>query len=655
MNDMKFISFASNYYQYPIGKVISAALPTQIKKGFPLISYIDQLSLTNQGKACSTSNLKKSAPKQAELLEILKIKVRLNEKDLNNLSPNWRRYYKGLIEKKLVKKDRVINNYRVNQKYIRPSSGPELNSEQANAVNTIINEKKFKTFLIDGVTGSGKTEVYLHLIKNTLKDDKQCLILVPEIGLTSQFINRIIKRIGLIPHQFHSSCTENEKLITWKAIRDSKAKIVLGTRSAIFSPFKNLGIIIVDEENDVSYKQQEGFRYSARDLAIIKAKHCDIPVILGSATPSIESINQCKKNIYSKLKLSERAGPAKLPSMHLIDINKNKTKDGISDLLLKTMNEHLKKDGQILIFVNRRGYAPTLICKSCNYIEKCKRCDSRMTVYQSKNSLICHHCGSKEKLKTSCHLCGSEYVALGQGTQRIESALNKHFSSEWIMRIDSDSTKSKGSLDKALEAAKSGTAKILIGTQMLSKGHHFSSLTLVAIINADQGLFSNDFRGSERLAQSITQVAGRAGRENKKGQVLIQTEYPDHPFWETLFKGGYKSTIRLILEERKQTGWPPYSYIALLRTESHQKKFTWEFLKKSKLILSSDKSTIDILGPVSAPMEKKAGKYRGQLLLQSNNRKILNHCITSFIQEIESKKITRRVKWSLDIDPIELF
>ena len=341
--------------------------------------------------------------------------------------------------------------------------------------------------------------------------------------------------------------------------------------------------------------------------------------------------------------------------MHLIDINKNKTKDGISDLLLKTMNEHLKKNGQILVFVNRRGYAPTLICKSCNHIEKCKRCDSRMTVYQSKNSLICHHCGSKEKLKTSCHVCGSEYIALGQGTQRIESALNKHFSSEWIMRIDSDSTKSKDSLDKALEAAKSGTAKILIGTQMLSKGHHFSSLTLVAIINADQGLFSNDFRGSERLAQSITQVAGRAGRENKKGQVLIQTEYPDHPFWETLFKGGYKNAIRLILEERKQTGWPPYSYIALLRTESHQKKFTWEFLKKSKLILSSNNSTIDILGPVSAPMEKKAGKYRGQLLLQSNNRKILNHCISSFIQEIESKKITRRVKWSLDIDPIELF
>ena len=238
MNDMKFISFASNYYQYPIGKVISAALPVQLKKGFPLISYIDQLSLTNQGKACSISNLKKSAPKQAELLEILKIKVRLNEKDLNNLSPNWRRYHMGLIEKKLVKKDRVINNYWANQKYIRSSSGPNLNSEQTNAVNTIINEKEFKTFLIDGVTGSRKTEVYLHLIKNTLKNDKQCLILVPEIGLTSQFINRIIKRIGLIPHQFHSSCTENEKLITWKAIRDSKAKIVLGTRSAIFSPFK---------------------------------------------------------------------------------------------------------------------------------------------------------------------------------------------------------------------------------------------------------------------------------------------------------------------------------------------------------------------------------------------------------------------------------
>ena len=344
-----------------------------------------------------------------------------------------------------------------------------------------------------------------------------------------------------------------------------------------------------------------------------------------------------------------------MPSMHLIDLNKGHSEDGLSKLLIKSMNEHIENDGQILVFINRRGYAPTLICKTCNFIAECSRCDSRMTLYLSKKLLLCHHCNYKEKYKNSCIKCDSEMMALGQGSQRIEDALKKHFPNEQILRIDSDSTQQKSSLDEALEKAKAGKAKILVGTQMLSKGHHFSSLSLVVVVNADQGLFSNDFRGSERLAQNIIQVAGRAGREKKKGQVIIQTEYPDHPFWPLLFQGGYKEIVEMTLMDRKSANWPPYSFIVLIRAQSHRKKYTWSFLEEAKKILISQKPNFSILGPVSAPMEKKASHYRGQLLLQSKGRKSLNQTLKMFIDEIERKKFVRRVKWSIDVDPIELF
>ena len=473
--------------------------------------------------------------------------------------------------------------------------------------------------------------------------------------MINQLNRRIEFRLGIKPSQYHSGLTENERFITWKKIQESKTRIILGTRSAILAPFKNLGLIVVDEEHDISYKQQEGFRYSARDLAVMRAKNFNIPIILGSATPSLESFNQHVNNKYKYLTLKKRAGNAKMPSMHLIDLNKGHSEDGLSKLLIKSMNEHIENDGQILVFINRRGYAPILICKTCNFIAECSRCDSRMTLYLSKKLLLCHHCGYKEKYKKSCIKCDSEMIALGQGSQRIEDSLKKHFPNEQILRIDSDSTRQKSSLNEALEKAKTGKAKILVGTQMLSKGHHFSSLSLVVVVNADQGLFSNDFRGSERLAQNIIQVAGRAGREKKKGQVIIQTEYPDHPFWPLLFQGGYKEIVEMTLMDRKSANWPPYSFIVLIRAQSHRKKYTWSFLEEAKKILISQKPNFSILGPVSAPMEKKASHYRGQLLLQSEGRKSLNQSLKVFIDEIERKKFVRRVKWSIDVDPIELF
>ncbi len=630
-------------------------MPGNLRKGKSLTKFIDSIVITDNGKNVDLVSLKKRAPKQAALMSILMENHTLDSNGLSNIFPEWKKYSKRPIEKNWIKIEQIIESHKDIQKLDKNTKGPALNSEQKKAILDVKKSHTFNTFLLDGVTGSGKTEIYLSLISDVIERGQDALILVPEIGLINQLNRRIEVRLGIKPSQYHSGLTENERFITWKKIQESKTRIILGTRSAILAPFKNLGLIVVDEEHDISYKQQEGFRYSARDLAVMRAKNFNIPIILGSATPSLESFNQHVNNKYKYLTLKKRAGNAKLPSMHLIDLNKGHSEDGLSKLLIKSMNEHIENDGQILVFINRRGYAPTLICKTCNFIAECSRCDSRMTLYLSKKLLLCHHCGYKEKYKKSCIKCDSEMIALGQGSQRIEDSLKKHFPNEQILRIDSDSTRQKSSLDEALEKAKAGKAKILVGTQMLSKGHHFSSLSLVVVVNADQGLFSNDFRGSERLAQNIIQVAGRAGREKKKGQVIIQTEYPDHPFWPLLFQGGYKEIVEMTLMDRKSANWPPYSFIVLIRAQSHRKKYTWSFLEEAKKILISQKPNFSILGPVSAPMEKKASHYRGQLLLQSEGRKSLNQSLKVFIDEIERKKFVRRVKWSIDVDPIELF
>ena len=630
-------------------------MPGNLRKGKSLTKFIDSVVITDNGKNIDLVSLKKRAPKQAALMRILMKKNILDSHVLSNIFPEWKKYSKRPIEKNWIKIEQIIESYRDPQKLNKSTKVPKLNSEQKKAILDVKNSPTFNTFLLDGVTGSGKTEVYLSLISDVIERGQDALILVPEIGLINQLNRRIEARFGIKPSQYHSGLTETERFITWKKIQESKTRITLGTRSAILAPFKNLGLIVVDEEHDISYKQQEGFRYSARDLAIMMAKDFNIPIILGSATPSIESFKQHVNEKYKYLTLKKRAGNAKLPSMHLIDLNNGNSEDGLSKLLIKTINEHIKNDGQILVFINRRGYAPTLICKTCNYIAECSRCDSRMTLYLSKKLLLCHHCGYKEKFKKNCIKCNSEMMALGQGSQRIEDTLKKYFPNEQILRVDSDSTRKKGSLNEALETAKKGKAKILVGTQMLSKGHHFSSLSLVVVVNADQGLFSNDFRGSERLAQNIIQVAGRAGRENKKGQVIIQTEYPDHPFWPLLFQGGYKKIVEMTLLDRKSANWPPYSFIVLIRAQSHRKKYTWSFLEEARRILVSQKPDFSVLGPVSSPMERKASQYRGQLLLQSTRRKSLNQSLKIFIDEIERKKLGQRVKWSIDVDPIELF
>ena len=416
------------------------------------------------------------------------------------------------------------------------------------------------------------------------------------------------------------------------------------------------GLIIVDEEHDHSFKQHEGLRYSARDLAIARAKHLDIPIVLGSATPTLEMLQHCESGNYAHLVLPNRAGSAKPPVIRLVDLGRAASSEGLSEPLAVAIEKHLAADGQALLYLNRRGFAPTLICTACGHVAECARCDSRMTVHASDRRLRCHHCGVSRSLDDTCGECGEAVRPLGEGTQRLEDVLRRRFPQHSITRIDSDSTQRKGAMDEALQQATLGEADILVGTQMLSKGHHFPKLTLVGVVNADQGLFGADFRSDERLAQSIVQVAGRAGRESRVGEVLIQTAFPAHPFWQRLIEGGYPGVARHALEERDATHWPPFSRLALIRSAAHRRADAHAFLDVAAArIAASGAARIRVLGPVDAPMARRAGRYRAQLLLQSADRRALHEILANLRPALEAEPVARKVRWSIDVDPVELF
>ena len=654
-SDLWLIRFTSDYYHHPIGECVAAALPALLRQGRPLLVSHSVLELTAAGVACPPETLKR-APRQAELLAHLQAVGGSRFDALDETVTNWRRSRAGLEEKGLVVVREIEDDERQGTTPVDAVPGPTLNPEQQLAVDAILGNEGFRTTLLDGVTGSGKTEVYLRVMQQVLEAGRQVLILVPEIGLTSQFVERLRERLGVPPVLLHSALTDAARLSAWRSAHNGSARLVLGTRSAVFVPLRNPGLIVVDEEHDTSFKQQEGLRYSARDLSIARAKHLDIPVVLGSATPSIETASRAEAGTYQHLTLTARAGGALPPLLRLVDLNRHPADEGLSGPLAAAIDSHLSRDGQVLIFLNRRGFAPTLICSACGHIAECQRCDSRMTVHRGESSLTCHHCGATRPLDGACSECGERCVPLGHGTERIEDTLRARFPGQSITRIDSDSTRLKGTMDKALSMAVSGEARILVGTQMLSKGHHFPRLTLVGVINADQGLFSTDFRGAERLAQSLTQVAGRAGRERQQGEVFIQTAFAAHPFWSELLTGGYHQVARFAFAERQATGWPPCSYLALIRASATQREATWTFLEQAaRACAARPIDGVRVLGPVSAPMERRAGRIRGQLLLQSQNRQALHQALRALQQELDGSASARRVRWSIDVDPIELF
>ena len=656
--DRWLFRFTSDYYHHPIGEVVAAALPALLRQGKALNPVVQRVAITGEGAAQSLSAVASKAPRQAELLELLgghaNDGVRFDV--LDEAMPGWRRIRKTMLDKSWLRLFEAPPEPDFEPQTGDATDGPTLNVDQTKALEVIRSQPGFHVSLLDGVTGSGKTEVYLRLMKDVLAAGRQVLVLVPEIGLTPQFVARLKERLGIEPALLHSSLPDSIRLSAWRSARNGSASLVLGTRSAVFAPLKNPGLIVVDEEHDSSFKQQEGLRYSARDLAIAKAKHLGVPIVLGSATPSIESLQHCTEGMYHHVSLPSRAGSAVPPLMRLVDLNQQSAYDGISVPLLNAIEENLQAGGQVLIFLNRRGFAPTLICSSCGHIAECRRCDARMTVHAGDPKLLCHHCGASRPVESRCPECGGPCRPLGQGTERLEESLAQQFPDRRITRIDSDSTRLKDTMNEALALAMKGDADILVGTQMLSKGHHFPNLTLVGVINADQGLFGTDFRSSERLAQSLIQVAGRSGREQRQGEVIIQTAFPKHPFWGELFRGGYELVARLALQERLAASWPPFSRLALIRAAAHKRSDTHRFLEAARgKAQAVGSSNVSILGPVSAPMERRAGRYHAQLLLQSTDRQALHRLLQVLRPELETDKTARRVRWSVDVDPIELF
>ncbi|MGI9272410.1 MAG: primosomal protein N' [Woeseiaceae bacterium] len=656
--DLRLITFTSDYYHHPIGEVVAAALPAMLRAGKPLFPTLQVISVTDAGMDADIESMAKRAPRQAEVLEVLRDAGGngIDVDSLTELLPLWRRAAKALLGKGLIERIETSATAIPAESDNIATPGPHLNDDQQAALMTLRAQTGFGAFLLDGVTGSGKTEVYLQLIRDTLAVAQQVLILVPEIGLTPQLVTRLQKRLGVEPAVLHSGLSDLERLTAWRNAQQGHAKLVVGTRSAVFTPMPNLGLIVVDEEHDHSLKQQEGLRYSARDLAIIRARNRDVRIILGSATPTLETLQHCRNDNFTRIELPNRAGGAKPPSIRLIDLNRSESDDGLSTALSNAIEEQLAADGQVLLFLNRRGFAPTLICSNCGHLAECDRCDSRMTVHASDRSLRCHHCGAHAPLPDSCSECGAQVRPLGEGTERLEDALLQRFPGYRVRRIDSDTTQQRGAIQEALAAAEQGDADILVGTQMLSKGHHFPKLTLVGIVNADQGLFGTDFRSAERLAQSIVQVAGRAGRESRQGEVLIQTAFPEHPFWRLLIDGGYPQVANESLAEREESRWPPFTRLALLRSAAHQQADAQAFLQRAADLIAPQQSEyMRVLGPVNAPMVRKAGRYRAQLLIQSSDRKTLHEILASLRPALEAEPSARKVRWSIDVDPIELF
>ncbi len=655
--DMKLLHWASRYYHHPIGEVFTSAFPIALRQGKAASLQQQKVyGLSDKGQLLKPEQLRR-APKQQALLALFQThSSQLTTTTLSHWNNNWRTTIKALVEKGLVTEQQYQPDI------IEPSflNQPALaaNPQQRQAIDHIVARlQQFSVFLLEGVTGSGKTEVYMQVIEQVLKQGLQVLVLLPEITLTPQLEQRFQQRFAVPIVATHSKRTDKQRLNAWLQMQQGTASIMLGTRSALFTPLKRPGLIILDEEHDASFKQQEGFRFSTRDVATIRARNLNIPIVLGSATPSLESLYNVKQKRYQLLHLSERAGSAINPVFQLLDIRNKKIQDGLSEILITEIRKTLANNEQALLFLNRRGYAPVQMCHSCGYVSRCQRCDANLVIHYDEGRLRCHHCGGKQRLTRHCPACSSgELQAVGLGTERIEKTLSELFADKKVLRLDRDTTQRKGSLEDYLEQINRGETDIILGTQMLSKGHHFPNVTLVAILDVDSGLFSIDFHSAEKLAQMIVQVAGRAGRSEKRGKVLLQTRQPDHPLLITLLKEGYQVFAQTALLERKQALLPPFSHQALLRVHAMNAQAPQAFLTAvSALLKSFNNGKTTVLGPVPAPMARRAGQFRFQLLLQSEQRQELHGLLDRLITEIELLKETKKVRWSLDVDPVDLY
>jgi len=657
-DDLRLLRWASQYYHHPIGEVVAAALTVLLRKGSAAELAGERLLRLAAEDFASAEQSCKRAPRQMALIGLLRehpdgVSYGL----LSGLDWDWRGAADGLIRKGLACWRRTRES-RIPARHSFEPPPFDLNEDQQRAIAAMREAiGAYGAFLLEGVTGSGKTEVYLQLTQEVLARGRQMMILLPEINLTPQLEARFRSRFSVPVAVFHSGLSETERSRSWLGMQRGEVGILLGTRSAVFTPMKSPGMIILDEEHDTSFKQQDGFRFSARDVAVMRARLLDIPILLGSATPSLESLCNVWQGRYRHLQLLHRAGGSVQPVFRLLDIRGHRLREGLSPTLIAYISDTLGRGEQALLFVNRRGFAPTLICHACGWVARCRRCDANLVVHAGDRRLRCHHCGFEQSLASRCTGCGSEDLRpLGLGTERVENALAELFPDARVARIDRDSTRRKGSLEALLNEIQEGRVDILIGTQMLAKGHHFPRVTLVGVTDVDSGLYSTDFRSGERAAQLITQVAGRAGREERMGTVVLQTRHPGHPLLHVLIREGYSGFAKACSDERRAAHLPPFSYQALWRADASDAEAPLRFLEGVARV-AHERSSPDVLvlGPVPAPMARRAGRQRYQLLFQSSRRNALHGFINTLLPVVSELDEVKRVRWSIDVDPIDLY
>jgi primosomal protein N' (replication factor Y) len=651
---LEALLWCADYYHHPIGEVMSQALPTLLRRGRsprrePALGW----RLTDEGRAQTIALVARRASRQGQALDVLASGNVVTADALRILGIGAdtlkRLAHKGWIQTVALAESAAgpVPN--------TTEPEPELTEDQRTVLRAIADVPEgYQPFLLQGVTGSGKTEVYLRLIGRQLEADRQSLLLVPEIGLTPQLVARLKRRFGSRLALMHSGLSDRERLGAWRDAYSGEAKLIVGTRSAVFAPLPSPGLIIVDEEHDPAYKQQEGFRYSARDLAIFRARQLDVPVLLASATPSLESFYNAQQRRYKFLTMPQRIGSAGTPAIRIIDLNLHAARHGLSTPLVTAVERHLADDNQVLLFLNRRGFAPVLFCAECRTTEECGRCDSRMTIHAASGQLRCHHCGVQRALAWACADCGGERIAVGAGTQRVTEELAALFPTARIARLDRDIASRKGALADVLTDVEQGDTQILVGTQMLTKGHDFPRVTLVGVLSADQGLLGTDFRSNERLAQTLLQVAGRAGRREQPGEVLVQTHYPSHPLLSRLIQQDYTAFAELALAERHQSHWPPFSHLVVWRAQADARAPAIQFLRRVAGKARREAGPVKTLGPAPAAMERRGGKHRAQLLFQCSQRAPLHDLVRELLCIARTWPETRRVRWSIDVDPAEL-
>ncbi|MFM9913038.1 MAG: primosomal protein N' [Methylophilaceae bacterium] len=655
---LKLLKFCADYYQYPLGQALLSILPAKLRA--PEAAELPTLTvyaLSKQARALGVEVIVKRNTVQRKIFAALDTVECLDGNALKLLAATWRPAIKTMLEVGLVlatetKKASMLPDF------FQPSAAPALNSDQQTALQAVLAEaEQFKVWLLYGITGSGKTEVYLQLLQALLaKPEAQALVLVPEINLTPQLEARFRARFPHLPMvMLHSQMNDTERLHGWLRAQNGDARIVIGTRLSVFTPMPHLAVIVVDEEHDASYKQQDGMRYSARDVAVMRGKMANVPVLLGSATPALETWYNAKIKRYGLLEIKQRAvSGAVLPEIRAVNVQQLPLDQALSPALLAAMQTRLERGEQSLLFINRRGYAPVLLCHVCAWVAPCTRCSSRLVVHLRDKRLRCHHCGHEQRPTRQCPQCGNaDLRPAGHGTQRLEDLLVKHFPDARILRVDRDSMRKKGAVAEMSRQVQAQAVDILVGTQMLAKGHDFPHLTLVGVVDTDSALFSPDFRAAEKLFAQLMQVAGRAGRADKAGEVLIQTAFPDHALFQALQTHDYSAFAKSVLQERQMAGFPPYCFEALLRAEAQDYGLVTQFLAKALNAANRIPHQLTVYDPVRARIERLKSMERAQVLVQSESRQKLQAFLLDWVTQIRALPGANKVRWSVDVDPQE--